>query len=463
MSGGTSFERFLNLPAAAALVVGTVVGSGIFLTTGIVAESVPSPGWILAVWLLGGAIAATGALTFAQLAALRPEAGGAYVYLREAYGPGMGFVYGWALFLVLQTGSIAAIALGFAHYFGRFVPALSMERVLADFGGWTIRGGQFSAAGAIALLTLLNVRGARLGSGAQVLLAALKVGTLAALAAGGWWVSRSPSPVFASSSWTPTPSAPAFGVALIAVLWSYAGWWNLNFVAEETRRPERNIPLAMALGMTLVAGLYLAVNWVYVFAAPLDTVRGVVPVAERAAEYLFGESAPPLIAFAVALSALGALNGLILASPRAYFAMARQGDFLSLPARLHPRFGTPHLFLLAQGAWGVVLAFTGGYEALFTCVMFPGFLFTALACAALFILRRRCASEGGQAPLPMRALYPWLPAIHIAASLALAVNTLYERPKESLAGAALIAAAGIAFSVRGLSRARENSCRSDRR
>lgn len=440
--GEISFRRVLGLPAATAFVVGTVIGTGIFLTTGVIAENVRSPGWILAAWAAGALIAASGAVVFAQWAALRPQAGGAYVYLREAWGSGAGFAYGWSLFLILQSGSIAAVALGFAHYAGRIAPGLSPEKILFDADFFSFSAGQLAAAGAILCLTLLHSLGAKWGGIAQTALTVLKVSALAALALAGWLAARGSAEtlsVFSPAAWSEPPSAAAFGVALVAVLWAYAGWWNLNFAAEEIRRPERTIPIALALGMGLVALLYLAVNWVYVFAVPAENVRGVVPVAERAVEHLFGAGAARWISLAAAASALGALSGLIFTSPRAYFAMAREGDFF-LPARLHRQFGTPHAFLWAQAGWAAALVFAGGYEALFTYVMFPGFLFTALACAALLKIRRTAPD----APLPMRALYPWAALFHLAVSLALAGNILVERPVESLLGAAVLGAAALA-------------------
>lgn len=447
MNPERAFERRLGFFDVAAMVAGTVIGSGIFLTTGVMAQNVASPGWLLAVWLAGAVVAATGAATFAQLAALRPEAGGAYIYLREAYGPGIGFTYGWALFLVMQSGSIAALAAGFAHYFGRFIPALSMEREHLNIGGWTLCGGHISAVAAIAVLTLLNIAGARLGSGAQKALAGIKIGALAALAVGGIFVAArtgSAAPLADASSWSPAPAAGAFGVALLAALWTYSGWWNINFAAGEVKNPSRNIPLGMAAGMAVVAILYLAVNWVYVCAVNVREIQGVVPVAERAAGILFGGWTAPLIAAAATLSILGALNGLIFTSPRAYFAMAGEGDFLNMAARLHPRFGTPHMFLVVQGVWSCVLALSGGYEALFTYVMFPGFIFTALACYALFILHKRAP----EISVAMPALYPWAAIFHIAASLAIALATLWSRPTESLAGAALIGAGAFMYGFK---------------
>ncbi|UCF81006.1 MAG: amino acid permease [Acidobacteriota bacterium] len=441
------FPRALGVLDSTALVVGTIVGSGIFLTTGLIARHLPSSGWILAVWLLGGVLSAMGALTFAQLGALRPEAGGAYVYTREAFGPLPAFLYGWTLFWILQCGSIAAIASGFSHYFGKFFPSFSMERVLVTlaFDGWTwhLAAGQLSAAAAVAVLTLLNICGLRAGSFLQNALAALKLSALAVFAAAGVAFSDVAAPAAMPPS--QPASASAVGVALVAVLWAYAGWFNLNFAAEEIKNPRRTIPAALGAGLALVTALYLAVNWVYVRAVPMEVIRGVVPVAERVAVHLWGDFAASLVAAAVVVSTLGALNGLILMSPRAFFAMARDGFFFKMRARLHPRFRTPHTFLAVQGAWSCVLVLAGGYEALFTYVMFAGFLFTALACASLFVLRKRAAG----ARLPFRWTYPWVPAGYILVCVVLALNTLRERPLESLGGFALLALGAVWYRIGG--------------
>lgn len=429
------FKKILGIGDAVSMVIGIIIGSGIFLTTGIIAESVTSPFWILAVWALGGVITASLAFTFAQLASLYPQSGGAYVYLREACGGGIAFVYGIALFTVIQGGSIAAISLGFARYFGELLPCFSLDRIWVELklGGWQwqLAAGQVSAVCLIWIFTYFNYVGGRTGVRLQNFLTALKILALLAFFFGAVCLCRKWSP---GEIVTAAPSPAHLGVALIAVLWTFAGAHNINFAAEEVDCPQSNIPRALMAGIAIVTAIYLAVNVVYVFAVPLADIRGVEAVAAKVANPLFGAGGRILVCAAIVVSTAGAVNGLVFASPRAYFTMAQDGVFGGFSPRLHPRYHTPANFLLLQGVWTSLLALTGTYKTLFTFVMFSGFLFFGLIGVSLLILHRRH---------PHRKMvwewgYPLIPLFYILTFIALAVNTLLQCPRQSLAGILLL-------------------------
>jgi amino acid transporter len=445
----SGFRRHLGFWDSLALVVGTIVGSGIFLTPAFAAGHLPSPPWIPLVWAAGGLIAAAGAVTYAELAVMMPRAGGSYVYLREAYGPALGLLYGWTLFAVLQSGSIAAIAVGFAHYFGKIVPFFSMESFLWETPvlGWRPSWGQICAVAAVLSLTLLHAAGLKPGRLAQNAVTLCKVLAAGAVAALAFAVAEGDAAGTFSGGGAPGEESGfswgGLGLALVAVLWSYSGWWNLGFVAEEMKNPRRHLLPAMAGGVVLVMVLYILMNGAYLHALGFEGLRNSQAVAEETLRRALGVEAGALTAAVIGLSMLGALNGLVMMSPRAYFAMARDGGFAGLAARLHPSRGTPAAFLWVQALWSAALALTGGYEALFTYVMFAGFLFTLLGSLALLILRRRL---GGTAPaLAAPWAYPWVPVMFALVSLALALNTLWRSPLESLLGLAVMAAGWLAL------------------
>ncbi len=431
-----NFLRVLGLMDAIAMVVGIMIASGIFLTAGAIAQSIESPSWILCAWLAGGIISATGALTMAQLVSLYPQAGGIYVYLREAFGDFVGFVYGWVLFTVLQCGSIAAIAIGFAHYLGKIIPSLSMENAFS-LGSWELKAGQISAIVIIALLTILNYRGARLGSQVQNVLTAVKVACLLVFISFAF-LQSAPQEVISSTN--KIPSLTGFATALVAIMWTFAGWYNINFAAEEVKNPRRNIPLALVLGIALVTIIYILTNMVYLRTLSIVEIQKVEAIAFPVMEKLFGVESAVFLSLLVVISTLGALNGLIFASPRAYFAMARDGLFPGLSAQLHPRYQTPYKFIVLQGVWCSILVLNGSYYALMTYVMFLGLLLTALSGVALIVLRRRH---------PEREMfcswgYPLFPAFFILSSLGLAANTFWFQQTESLWGLLFL---GFAFPI----------------
>ncbi|HXB55663.1 MAG TPA: amino acid permease [Vicinamibacteria bacterium] len=437
----TSLRRELGLLDSTLLAAGVIVGSGIFMTTGVMAVELPSAPLLLLTWAVGGLLTLAGALTISELGAAMPEAGGQYVYLREAYGPLPAFLFGWLTLLVYQPGAIAAVAAGFAAYLGYFVPALGTENVLAAITvsgrSFSLSMGQLVAAAVIVGLTALNVRGVRVGSTVQNVFTFLKLGALAGFVVLGFTMGTGRSASSGPPSATPGAATLAgFGVALVAALWAYDGWINLTFSAGEIKDPARNLPRGLFLSTVIVTVAYLLVNAAYVRALPISEMQGVTRIAEKAATALFGPIGATLIAAAVAISTFGSTHGTILTGARVNYAMAKDHLFFSSAARVHPRFQTPHVSLWWQGCWSALLVLSGTFDQLFTFAMFAAILMYAGATAAVFTLRRKRP----EMPRPYRTWgYPWMPLVYLGALLLLAGNTLSERPVESLAGLGLLA------------------------
>jgi APA family basic amino acid/polyamine antiporter len=424
------------------MMMGIVIGSGIFMTTGIMAQAIPSAPMILLAWFLGGLLILAGALTYAELGVSLPEAGGQYVYLREAYGPLYGFLFGWKMFLVSMTGSIAALGVAFAEYFGSFFPALSTKEVVfsSRIGNlsYTLSRGQLVAVAVILLLTTINYIGVALGKTVQNVLTVVKIGTILVFIvmgfcmAGGTSLDLSLNP----EGWSFVQVLTGFGLAFVSVFWAFDGWNNINYVAGEIKNPKRNLKFALIAGTLGITLLYFFTNVIYFFALPLGELKGVVTVAERASSSLFGATAAGLISAMILISILGALNGAIFVGPRVYYAMARDGLFFKRVGGVHPRFKTPGFSLVLQALWASLLALTGTFEQLFTFAMFAGILFWVLAAAAIFTLRKKRPDL----PRPYKAWgYPVVPMIFILALSGILLNTLIRRPVESLAGVVLMA------------------------
>jgi len=437
-----ALERKLGLFDSTMIVMGIVIGSGIFLTTGLMAKQIPSPSLLLLAWIAGGLLALAGALTYAELGAAMPKAGGQYVYLREAYGPMSGFLFGWIMFLVYQTGSIAAVAVGFAEYLGYFFPSISIQRVLFSapvFGlTYTLSAGQLIAIISILFLSVLNYAGLGFGSLIQNISTVLKVGAIAALVVLGFTIGRGGGIDFSlAAAGTPTTGlAAAFGVAMIAVLWTYDGWNNINFTAGEIKNPKRNLPLSLLIGTVAICAIYVAVNYIYLYALPINELSGVTRVAEKAATSLFGPTAASFISAAVVISTFGCVNGMILTGPRVYYAMAKDNLFFRKVSSVHPRFKTPGFSIFIQAVWSCLLVFSGTYEQLFTYVVFAALLFYLAAAASVFTLRRKFPHL--ERPYKVWG-YPVVPALYVLASLWILINTLLERPVESLTGMGIVA------------------------
>jgi APA family basic amino acid/polyamine antiporter len=436
--------RGLGLWDCVLLTIGSIIGTGIFLTPASMAKALPHGGLMLLVWAAGGLLVLAGALTFAELGAMYPRAGGLYHYLREAYGPLWGFLYGWTALLVIMSGGLAALGVAFGEYLGSFLPWFSTRHVLARLpvGPWTwqLSGGQVAAVLAILVLTAINHFGLREGAGVQNALTAVKIGSIVLFAGFGLLVK---APV-AGALTAPLPPAmlspaalmSACGVAMIAVLWTFDGWYALTCSAGEIRRPGRDLPRGLIYGTAAVTALYLLLNLAYDRALSIPAMAASDRVGEAAAAALFGPTAARLVSLAVLISTFGCLSSTILYSSRIYLPMAEDGLFFAALARIHPRHRTPAASLWTQTAWTLVLTLSGTYEQLFTYVVFASFLFHAAAAVAVFVLRRRRPDLDR----PYRAWgYPVVPALFVLACLLLLGNTLYEAPVESLWGLGLVA------------------------
>ena len=431
--------RAIGLGSAVLIVVGTVIGSGIFLTTGGMAALIPSASLLLLAWVLGGVLSIAGGLTYAEMGAMFPRSGGVYVFLREAYGPLPAFLYGWSSLLVVISGSIAAVAVGFAEYLSYFVPVFSTSNVVLalplPWGTFSISAGQLVAAASIAVLGAVNYVGVRSGNMLNVVLTAAKVAALAAIpimALIGGAVQPAFTPIVPPDTVRPLAS---FGIAMIAVLWTYESWYYVTYAAGEIRNPQRNVPLALIIGVLLLMGIYVAVNVAYLHALTIDEMKGVTRIAEKAATVLIGAGGASFMALTVVVSTFGCNAAGLIGGPRVLFAMARDGVFLPAAGRVHPRYRTPHIAVAALTAWSVILALSGTYDQLFTYVMFSSILFSVATGLALFQLRRTRPDQ----PRPYVAWgYPIVPALFVLGSAAFVLNTLFEKPVESIVGLGLL-------------------------
>lgn len=437
-AGPRELVRRLGAWDAALITIGSVIGTGIFLTTGDMAKALPHNGLILLVWVLSGVLTLAGALTYAELGAMYPSAGGMYVFLREAYGPLWGFLYGWGAFLVIMSGGIAAIAVGFGEYLGAFFPFWSTQHELwrVPIGGWewSVSGGQLAATLAILVLTAINHFGVREGAAVQNLLTVLKIGAIVVFALIGFLV---PAKTVSTLGGTvPVGALGAFGVAMIAALWTYDGWYGATFSAGEMKNPGRNLPIGLIGGTAVIVLLYTLLNLVYFRALPTATMAASSRIGETAATALFGARGGQLLTLAVLVSTFGCLASTILYSSRIYLPMAEDGLFFRTMARIHPRYRVPTVSLWTQSLWGAILALSGRYDQLYTYVVFVAVLFHALTGAAVFVLRRKHPD----AARPYRVWgYPFVPLLFIVSSIILVANTLHEKPLESLAGLGLLA------------------------
>jgi APA family basic amino acid/polyamine antiporter len=429
-TGDEGLARVIGLRSAILFVVGSVIGSGIFLTSGGMATVIPSASLLLAAWVLGGILAITGGLTYAEMGAMFPRSGGVYVFLREAYGPLTAFLYGWAALFVVISGGIAAVAVGFAEYLSYFLPALPSASILG------FSGTKLVAALAILLLGAINYTGVRSGNMVNVVTTAAKVGALAALPVMALIAARV-HPVFLPivPSGLERPAA-SFGVAMIAVLWTYEAWYFVTYAAGEIKDPQRNIPRALLGGLLILMSIYVIVNVAYLYALTIDEMKGTTRIAERAATVLVGPAGATFVALTVVISTFGNNAAAILAGSRLLFAMASDGVFLPQANRVHARYHTPHVAIVALTIWSALLALSGTYDQLFTYVMFASILFSVAAGVALFRLRYTMPDR----PRPYETWgYPFVPLVFIGGSAAFVLNTLFERPIESLAGLGLLA------------------------
>jgi APA family basic amino acid/polyamine antiporter len=422
----SELPRVLGLKDIIGIVVGTMIGSGIFIVPAAVADAVKAPLLLLLVWVVGGVLTFFGALSLAELGAAFPLAGGMYVFLREAYGKLVAFLFGWTLFLIIDSGSMATLAVAFS------------SKYLPQFVRLSPAGTKAIAVALVFVLAAINYVGVRWGALVQNILTVIKFSALVGVCGVVFLFARGNPANFV------TPSLPsfsfsligAFGVGLVAALWALKGWEVATFSAGELGSPEKNLPRGIFVGTLLVLLLYLAANLAYLYAVPVQEMAGSSRIASEAMNFAIGPVGASLIALAILFSITGAANGHLLTGPRVYFAMARDGLFFRKVADVHPRFLTPHISIIALGIWSALLCLSGTFEQLFTYVVFGLWIFFGLTVGAVIILRRK---RPGLAR-PYRTWgYPWTPALFILAALFISVNTLINRFWNSFAGLLIIA------------------------
>lgn len=431
----------LGLRSATLLIVGSSIGSGIFLLPSSMARQVRSPWLLVGVWILCGLLSLAGALTFAEMGAMFPRAGGQYVFLRQAFGDRAAFLYGWSFFWVIQTGIIAAVATAFAFFLSVLVPLTAFQIKLV-------------AMGIIALLTLVNIFGVRYGAVVSDVFTALKLLALAALIVLGFVLARAStsfaSPVLPEST---TGLVGSFGLAMAAAFFAYDGWNQSAFVAGEVKRPQRNIPLSMLIGVLVVMAVYVLANVVYAYVLPFDQVQGTSTLAADVAGRLLGPTGRTLITLAILVSVFGTVNAYVLSGPRAYYAMAKDGLSYKGMGSVNQKFATPDFALIIQAEWAMLLVLTGSYTDLVNFSVFAIWSFYGVAGVGLFVLRRTMPD----APRPYRTvLYPVIPLLFIATSVFIVVNTLVTDTRNALFGLLLILSGIPALAVVEWRRRREH-------
>jgi basic amino acid/polyamine antiporter, APA family len=416
-----SLPRAVGMLGSTAIVVGTIIGSGIFLVPHDVAQQVSSVRALMLVWIIGGILSFGGALSLAELGAATPEAGGVYVYLRQAYGKLFAFLYGWAALLVIESGSIATLAVAFSIYAAAFLPFSPLQQKMIS-------------AGVIAVLSIVNIAGVRKGAAVQTVFMVAKLAGLAIIM--GFAFFRTVTPLAATSPLpTPQTTFSSFGVALIGVLWAYQGWHMLSYAAGEVRDPSRVLPRSYFVGTTVIVAVYLLANAAYLRVLPLSALAQHQRVAAEVMTLLVGPRGSAFVSALILCSIFGSLNGNVLGGARVYFAMARDGVFFKAVGRIHPRFETPAVAIVVQGVWAAILAASGSYKQLYTYVIFTGWIFYGAAVLAVIAVRRK---QPGLAR-PYRVWgYPFLPIAFALASLVIVVSTLVGSPKESGIGLALV-------------------------
>jgi APA family basic amino acid/polyamine antiporter len=415
-------SRVIGLPHATAMVVGIIIGASIFVQPSEITGQVPSVPCVFLVWLISGMLTFFGALVCAELASIFTKTGGVYVYLKEAYSPSIGFLWGWAMFWIMHSGIIAAIAVIFARYVAFFYP-------LGD------KGIKVAAIAVILLLSVINYLGVKQGSRLQLFFTLGKVLAVIFIIVVGFILGSHISEHFVAGSFAnQSVSLHSFFLALVAGLFAFGGWHMVTYSSEETIDPQKNIPRALMLGTLIVTLCYIAMNAVYMYVLPLDTVASSTRIAADAANILIGFGGGAFMSALVIFSTFGALNGIILCGPRVYYSMAQDGLLFKWVGDIHPKFRTPHKAIILQTIWSSVLVATGTYRVLFTRVVYTEWIFFSLMALGLFLFRRR--------PHIIRGFkiwgYPLVPAIFIAFSLAIVVNQLVSDPRESLFGLAVV-------------------------
>ena len=421
-----SLARQLGLFDATMLVMGGIVGSGIFINPYVVAQQVHTPALILGAWIFGGVIGMGGAFIWAELAATLPEVGGQYAYLREAYHPAVAFLYGWVLLLVIQTGGMAAVAITFARYFLELTGARSPDWVVAT--------------AALATLTLINCLGVKSGGRTQSALMVMKIVAIAALVIAGLLLAGKHVTASTATEQHWSFSLSSFGAAMVPVLFAYGGWQTANFLAAEVKEPKKNLPRGLLLGVIGVVALYISVNWVCLRALGPQGLAGTSTPATAVMRLALGQRGATFIAAAIAISTLGFLSQSILTAPRVYFAMADDGLFFCAVAWLDPQSRVPVVAIVLQSVWTMVIALSGRYEQILNYVIAMDFLFFGLTATTIFVFRRRAArgemkpSEGYRMPG-----HPVSTVLFVAICWWVVGNTTYRYPENSLIGFTLLA------------------------
>ena len=432
----------LGLIDATALVVGSMIGSGIFIVAADISRQVNSPGLMMMTWFVTAALTLIAALSYGELAAAMPRAGGQYVYLREAFGPMWGFLYGWTLFLVIQTGTIAAVAVAFAKYSGVFAPWISARNYLFGSGRVGLTTQELLAIATVVLLTWSNTRGIRTGAMVQNVFTLAKTAALLGLIVFGFLLAHNAEAVqrnfgnfWQNSGWN-FDTIRLVGVAMVGALFSSDAWNNVTFTAGEVRNPKRNLPLSLALGVAIVSTLYIACNFVYLNVLPLEAIQHAPEdrVATAVAK-VFSGTGEGLMAAAIMISTFGCNNGLILAGARVSYAMAKDGLFFQRAAKVDPVHHTPRFALVVQCAWTIVLILSGTYSDLLDYVIFAALLFYMLTISGLFVLRRTRPDM----ERPYRAFgYPVLPAAYILIAGVIEVLLLLYKPNYTWPGLIIV-------------------------
>ena len=443
-----SLVRGLSLLDSVLLLVSGIIGSSIFLTAKDIAAPLPNPALFFLVWVLGGLISLCACVAFAELGSMFPDSGGQYIYLREAYGDLIAFLYGWMLFAVANGGTIAALSVASAAYMGNIIPAISQTRIVFSFAGIAFTRAHLVGLVLIVILTCVNVFGLRWGALLQNVSTWTKFAAMAvfvvlgfALGKGHWSNFSAHAPGNVNNGLTmglsPAQLISALGVGLIAVFWAYDGWVYITWVAGEVKNPRRNVPLAMVLGVLAVGVIYLAMNMTYVYAMPLSEVAKYETIAHEAAAILFSPGAAGWLSAMIAVSCFSAAATCTLSGARVYLAMAQDGVFFKRMAVIHPKWRTPAFSLIGQGIWAALLTVSGRYDQLYTYVIFGMVLSYTLTVIGLFLLRWKKPDL----PRPYRCTgYPWLPGIYVLIGAAWTLNTIITRPAEAFWGATIVAA-----------------------
>jgi APA family basic amino acid/polyamine antiporter len=415
------------------LIVGTVIGSGIFLVPATVLKSVGnSLPLAFLVWIIGGVLSLLGALTYGELTSMKPEAGGLYIYIRDCFGPLMGFLFGWTFFFVISTGAVATLTVAFSTYFQEFVPLTKWPTKLLSIM-------------VIAVIAIVNVRGTRHSANLQNLTTAIKILALAAMGTALLWFGKAPHPFTVSPSSLPTKAAllSGIGLAMVSVLWAFEGWQYCTFSAGETLNPQRNFPLAFLAATLALIGIYLYANLGYVAALGSQGVANADRVAATALATI-SPTAAKLVTVAILVSMFSAANAVTLTAPRVYYAMAKDGLFFQRLAQVHPRFGTPAFAVVAGAVWAALLAASGTFQQLLTYVVFVSWAFYALAAACVFVYRKRQPDT----PRPYRVPgYPWTPLLFILVVAAFVGNTIVSQPIYAVVGSGIVAAGIPAYLI----------------